>query len=890
MQQLLDQGRHLNTLGRFREAERCLRRALRVADTLTGADREVARGRALITLAWSTVALRGRDPALAMLAEVRGSTTSPRLLALTCVQEAVVQVACQDWRGALTALAGLERPTELLTPREQVSALLNGGLAHLSLLELEPARAELEQALATAVAEGIPEQEFKARHNLGCLAYYAGRLPEAITLMREADAMEAPVGRVRAQHDLALVLLEAGLLDQARETLTRALGAARSEGHRLEEADLRLDLAICAVLRGEPAAARTHLDAAVTAYRARGARERQRYAALLRSSVALAEGVAPRGLDRVLGPWREVARPVLPDERLATRVEVEALLTRGDVAGATRAAARLAAPARQGLAADMHERLLVARVAAAQGDRTRARRTVQGALRRLTDRVAPTQSMEIRSALALHGQRLADFDVTDALADGSVSRVFDSVERWRAVSHRLAPVTAPADARVGQLLAELRQARRDAADPVDGSDPAGSRSRAAALEWQVSQLDWATAERGDAHGDGRGDDRPTAYRTVRGLLRDRGGQLLVMFAHDGEQHALVATGATASLHHLGPSARVGALADRLSRDLRAHAFAGPNPALHAAVGRAVQESLGALGAALLDALPLTDAPVVVVPGLTLRSVPWGMLPGFSGRPVTVAPSVTRWSAPLLREDRPATRSLTVTALSGPRLRRADLEAEQVAEHWRSAGVPAGLVRQATSADVRAALAADGLVHVAAHGTHEPQSPWFSSLHLADGPVFAHELPRPAVPRHVVLSACEVGRMDPRPGDEPLGLTAALLGLGVQSVVAAVAPVSDEVAADAMAGYHRRLASGMSASAALAAVVAEQPGAGAFCLYGTDWPPPTPRSRPDRGSVDGSADGSADGSVEASVDGPVEAAVDGRAGGQIQIAGSRNIAS
>lgn len=875
MLQLLEQGRHLNSIGRFRDAERCLRRALRLAEGLSGEARELARGRVLITLAWSTVALHGRDRALALLEDVRTSTMSPRLLALTGVQEAVVQVACQDWRGALAALARVERPDELLTPREQVSALLNGGLAHLSLLELDPAREELERALAIAVAEGVPEQEFKARHNLGCLAFYAGRLPEAITLMREADAMEAPVGRVRAQHDLALVLLEAGLLDQARETLARALGEALAEGHRLEEADLRVDLATCALLRDAPAAAREHLGAAVTAYRARGATDRQRYAALLRSSVDLAEGVVPRGLNRVVAPWHEVARPVLPDERLAARVEVEAALLRGDVDAAGTAVGRLEGRVRQGLAADMHEQLLVARVAVAQGDRARARRTVRTALQRLTDRVAPTQSLEIRSALALHGQRLADFDVTDALADGTVGRVFDSVERWRAVSHRLAPVTVPTDSRAASLLAELRQARREAADSADGSDAARLRSRAADLEWQVSQLDWATAEDRGAAGGGA----PTAYGTARRLLHDRGEQAVVMFAHDGEQHALVVGARSSSVHHLGPAARAAELADRLSRDLRAHAFAGPHPALQAAVGRAVEESLGALGDLLLGPLPLEDGPVVVVPGLTLRSVPWGMLPSLAGRAVTVAPSVTRWSAPLLEDGPGPEGTFTVTALTGPRLRRADVEAERVGEHWDAAGVQSRVVLQAESGDVRGALGTDGLVHVAAHGTHEPQSPWFSSLHMADGPVFAHELPRPAAPRHVVLSACDVGRMDPRPGDEPLGLTAALLGLGVRSVVAAVAPVSDEVAATAMEAYHAGLASGRSASAALAAVVAQEPAAGAFCLYGTDWQPPTGTDT-SRATGDGAA-----GTEEA------RPGVAGRrVGAQIQSAGSRNIAS
>jgi hypothetical protein len=56
------------------------------------------------------------------------------------------------------------------------------------------------------------------------------------------------------------------------------------------------------------------------------------------------------------------------------------------------------------------------------------------------------------------------------------------------------------------------------------------------------------------------------------------------------------------------------------------------------------------------------------------------------------------------------------------------------------------------------------------------------------------------------------------------------------VVAAVAPVRDEVASRAMVTYHRHLASGQAAAAALAATLAEHPGAGAFCLFGSDWSP------------------------------------------------------
>jgi tetratricopeptide (TPR) repeat protein len=826
----LARARNLNEIGRFRDAERALRRALALADRLDEPDRVPTRARLLITLAWPTLALHGLDQALAMLAESRAQNDSARLQALSWIQEAVVQVSCQDWRSALAALDKVGDGQGLLTPGEEVAARINGGLAHLSLLELAAARTDLETALRVSVEHGLTEQEFKARHNLGCLEYYAGRLPEAIELMRQADEMTVPVGRARAQHDLALVLLEVGLLDQARETLTRALDETRRDGHRLEEADLRLDLATTAMLRDDLSTAREHLEAAVAAFRARGAGERRHSAALLRASISLAEGTVPRGLDRTLAPWQGVERPVTPDERLAARVQVEALLLRGQVDAAGYAAQRLTGRVRQGFAADMHDRLLVAKVAAAQGNTAKSRRVVRAAMHRLTERQAPSQSVEIRSALALHGRRLADFDVNDALAGGSPGRVFDAVERWRAVSHRLPLLSAPADQRSAELVAELRQARREAVDP--GVDGARQRARAAHLEWEVSRLDWSRAEQGDVAAAGA----PIGHRTTRELLSSRGEQALVWVAQEGEEYVLVVTGRGSTLHHLGSAAEIGSLADRLTRDLRAHAFAGTNPAMEAAVGRAVAGSVAALDERLFSELRLGDGPVVVVPGRTLMAVPWGMLPSLTGRPVTVAPSVTRWANPLLTADARTTGSLPVTTLTGPRLHRAAAESAAVADTWRSVGAPTVEDQSATAQAVRDALVSGGVVHIAAHGRHEPQSPWFSSLHMADGPVFAHELPRPATAPHVVLSACDVGRLDPRPGDEPLGLTAALLALGVRSVVAPVAPVSEAVAEKAMVTYHHQLASGQSASGALAVTLAQHPAAGAFCLFGTDWRP------------------------------------------------------
>lgn len=796
-----------------------------MTDRLPDAERSAARARLLITLAWPTLALHGLAQALSMLSESRTQADSPRLRALSWVQESVVHVSCQDWRSALAALERVGDAMTTLTVSEQVAAHINAGLAHLSLLELAAAREDLDRALRLSAEHGLRDQEFKARHNLGCLEYYAGRLPTAIELMREADEMDVSVDRVRAQHDLALVLLEAGLLRQARETLLRALAEARRAGHRLEAADLQVDLATTALARGDAGTARHHLDRALVGYRARGARDRQRSAALLRASVEVAEGRLPRRLDSLLAPWLSAPHPVTADERTAARVHVESLLLRGHLEAAAAALDHLGATRRQGLAADMHDRLLRARVAEQQGDRPRARRTVRRAMTRLMAVQAPTQSMEIRAALALHGERLAGFDVDDALASGSPGRVFDAVERWRAVSHRLAPVRNPVGSRATELLGQLRQARLQ--EPASGGAGARQRARVAELEWEVSRLEWSHAH----HTGPRSGSAAIRHHRTRDLLAARGEQALVMVAQSGQEYLLALTGRGSELHHLGPVAEVGAMAAQLSRDLRAKAFATGNQALEATLAQAVAESAAALDHRLFARVPLGDTPLLVVPGQTLMSVPWHLLPSLAGRPVTVSPSATRWAAGVADDRSPD--PPTVCVLAGPGLAGSGAEVAEVASAWQAVGSVRSRTG-ATSTDVRVALDHATLVHVAAHGTHEDQSPFFSSLRMADGPVFAHELPRPVTAEHVVLSACEVGRSDLRPGDEPLGLTAALLALGAKCVVAPVAPVRDEVASRAMASYHRHLVGGRPAAAALAAAVAEHPDAGAFCVFGSDW--------------------------------------------------------
>ena len=122
----------------------------------------------------------------------------------------------------------------------------------------------------------------------------------------------------------------------------------------------------------------------------------------------------------------------------------------------------------------------------------------------------------------------------------------------------------------------------------------------------------------------------------------------------------------------------------------------------------------------------------------------------------------------------------------------------------------------------AASASDGaaLAHVACHGRFRADSPLFSSLELADGDLTALELQRVRRPPGlIVLSACDLALSDRQPGDELLGIAAALLGIGTRTVVASVVPVPDRTSKNVMLAFHRRLGEGSGPAAALAAAQA-----------------------------------------------------------------------
>jgi CHAT domain-containing protein len=253
--------------------------------------------------------------------------------------------------------------------------------------------------------------------------------------------------------------------------------------------------------------------------------------------------------------------------------------------------------------------------------------------------------------------------------------------------------------------------------------------------------------------------------------------------------------------------------------------------LREAVRRSLDLALSRLDAQLLAPLRVGGRRLVASCSGDLLFLPWGLLPSRLGVPTVLTPSAASW---LQGRERARAPGPVVAAVAGPDLRLARSEAEAVAGVWPGSSLYVG--DAATSAAACEALVGSDLVHVAAHGHHRQDSPLFSCVRLAGGPLYAYEIdPGAGLASCVVLSACEAGLATVRPGDESLGLSNVLVQLGAACVVAAVARVNDEVSAGFMRGVHEAMALGVDSATAVATATratAESDAPPAYVCFGS----------------------------------------------------------
>ncbi|MFC6079930.1 CHAT domain-containing protein [Sphaerisporangium aureirubrum] len=360
---------------------------------------------------------------------------------------------------AVTALTGGD------DRRFLAGALLNRGIALTYLERYDAASHDLAACAAVADAAGLGHIAALAQANLPFVATRRGDLPSAFTAYHRAAAALAPyperLAAMRA--DFAGALLAAHLPGEARAVLAQAVPDLAAAGAQVTLAESRLILAQIELLLGDPPQARATAAQAAAELSAQG---RHTWVSLAEETAFRArlaeEPRAPSG--GLLAEARRLAGRLTADGWAgpaagARLTAAEMAVETGDTEGALAELAPVLAdrPTARGHGVIRHHAAALDR--SLRGDIGGARAELRAGLRAATagsDRLADPV---VRAHSVRAGERLADFGLNLALAEGAPEAVLAWAEHWRALAHgRAAGPVAPEALRAcldGAALIEL---------------------------------------------------------------------------------------------------------------------------------------------------------------------------------------------------------------------------------------------------------------------------------------------------------------------------------------------------------------------------------------------------------------------------------------------------
>ncbi len=790
----------LRDIGEVDEALVHLRRALALAkrvDEEREADARATLGVSLLFVGHTRDGLAHLDHAARHSAGLALARVLVRRARVLSFQLERFEDGASDLRRALAILEGSD--DDIWRAR----ALHLEGLTQVGLGDLAAARRALAEALEIHTDLGVLSDVAAGVHTQGWLAFLEGDLPRAFECYADAsDRFGAlDITSVDLVYDQCTAYLAAGLASDALEVVESALEARPLLA--VERADLLLALADVALAVPDRARARSAADEARRLFRRQGREQHWIRAELFAIWARTTETHRPSSLlhriDALISAARESGAPELPQSLLlgaglAGRVRSSRArqLERGwlDEAAALREVGTDATRALGWLA--------LARRRELDRDRGGVLRACERGLVAIDYFQATFGSQELRALSSARGAELAELGTRTALEAGDARRLLRWSERWRATALGTSDGLDRDPATIAELAALRSQSHRLAEARAQGEATERLQARAARLEQSVRQRLFHT------RGSGRTGATLDVPELVAALAEDD-TVLVELVEVAGELHALVVRRGRVRHLHVGAAADAAKAIDFALFALR-QAARGRRAQLDVAGARLQRVLLG-------TALDRVGESRVVVSGTSaLQGVPWGLLPALVGRPVTSVPSARLWMR--ARGARPEGSDRRVF-LVGPGLGSGGAEVPAVA-----AQDPGAVVLGGADATVAASLAAlDGaaLAHVAAHGHFRDDSPLFSSLTLADGPLLVHDLQALHRPPHrVVLSACESGVMAPVGDQELLGLAAALLSMGTAGVVSSLAEVDDAATVEVMVALHASLRAGGGLGEALLA--------------------------------------------------------------------------
>ena len=753
---------------------------------------------ALLTMSGSLAISGLLDEALVVIEGGIRDATDDHLLARFTFQRGAVLVNMGRHRDALTAMETVLDIFRSLDDKQSLVLTLNHiGRLSTTVGELERAEASLIEAGDLAREIGDRASQPGIIHNLGLLAAYRGDIPLSLERLQTSDAMYMEISGADAPQHVARceVLLGVGRFEEAAELAGQIAAFNRRSGDKEHEANALLVAAQANLLLGdmEKAAVLAEDAALLLGDDLATPRSQEAHRVGLEALFHM-EGPSQQLLDDV-----DILVGVLSDERDLVAASQAGLLG-GRVAlalGQIEQADRLLG-AVTGAEGGPVELRLQARLARslqrrANGDGSGASAAARSGLRIIDDYQRALGATDLRMGLERHGVELGEIGLGLAVAARRPRQVLEWMERTRARSLRHRPVTPEGDDMTAELLTELRQVEVELRRIETVDEELVRRRRL--LQEEITRNDRVT--RGMAGGSRR--------FTIEQLLAELGERTLLEIAEvEGRLVGVLIQGSRARLVDLGDSGAA-------RRELAQVRFGMRRAAL---LGRPFhRDVLFRLDELLLGPVRV-EGEVVVVPPPPLMAAPWSALPRLEDATVIIDPSSEMWLRSLSRSVGQG----PVVVAGGPDLAHAEAEIAEIGSLYPRATV---LMPASKVDDVKSAINGASLAHVASHASFDLGNPMFSSLRVGDGNLYVYDIERLSTsPSTVVLSACDSGYSETRPGEELAGLTSALLRMGTRAVVASIGLVPDTPATSSlMVDFHRRLVAGVEPASALASAQA-----------------------------------------------------------------------
>ncbi|AYY11555.1 CHAT domain-containing protein [Actinobacteria bacterium YIM 96077] len=791
--------------GRVGPALRYFRRGLRIAEAESLDDRRVELGASLGTAL--ALAGRRREALDVFEAALDGATRHERARVL--VRRGAARTFFGDHTGAFDDNDEAARILgELDEPVWESRAHQNAGSALVSLGRFDEGEARLARAQAMAEQHGDHYSAIVALSSRGDCAHRTGRVPDALRMLYEARQRHERLGVVPPEilRDLAVVQLSAGLTEEAAAAADHLVAVLEQDpASALRRADGFIAAAMVHLGSGNAARAIDLARRARRSSRRQGHVEAEQHARFVLLRAQFAAGTVTKRHARAAAELAGELGDRYASERL------DALVLAGRLAVATglddlaRSCFSVAAGERHRGPALRRATAWYARaqLAALNGDQPGMLRAGTRGLDVLDTHALSFGALELRARATIHGTDLAALATRQMAANGTPRQLLYWMERWRSTVHALPVPPTPDDPVLAAELGRLRAASRDLASMADARHEA----RRNTVEDRIRR--YVHSRRGDTSARRR---RFDVDELLDALGRDT-TMVSIIGISGKEFHITVARRGRVRRFRGGRVDDVFAELDHARFALRSVVLA-PEPAAKGLL-EALDSGLASLERTVLGpaARELGDGPVVLVPPSRLQAAPWGALPSLRRLPVAVAPSATAWLR--AREAASSERAEHTVLIAGDDLESSGAEVPVLASMYPDATVLTG-----DDATVDAALRTmDGasLVHIGAHGRYRGDSPMFSSLELADGPITVLDVEQLARPPHrLLLTACESGVGSPTGDDELLGLASTLSALGTAGILASIVPISDAGSVPFSVAIHERVRAGDDLPTALLA--------------------------------------------------------------------------